>query len=106
VKAKIEQQLEMFIKYAKAQVCCEFPEFDFGERLSLDGAAMLLTWLGLAKPIRDADGEVTWVATSSFRTLKNRWPIFHRRGYEVHQPAKAPSQPWSWGVARGSREKY
>jgi hypothetical protein len=70
VKAKIEQQLEMFIKYAKAQVCCEFPEFDFGERLSLDGAAMLLTWLGLAKPIRDADGEVTWVATSSFRTLK------------------------------------
>lgn len=43
VKTKIEQRLELFIKYAKAQVRREFPEFDFGERMSLDGAAMLLT---------------------------------------------------------------
>jgi hypothetical protein len=71
VKTKIEQRLELFIKYAKAQVCREFPELNFDEQMSLDGAAMLLAWLGLAKPVGDAAGKLIWVATASLRTLKD-----------------------------------
>lgn len=74
MKFKIERRLEKLITYLEGEVCREFPEFGLSDDLSLEGAAVLLAWFGLAELAEDGDGQFAWVATgrlTSLRTLKD-----------------------------------
>ena len=62
------------------------PEFDRGELVSLDGAAMLLAWFGLAKPVRGSEEETQMGCNVSLRSPRDFKEMVSREDPAIKPP--------------------